>query len=72
MTTAAYMRDYRARRRDNGGHPLRKGKWTPVPYMTEVVAAAWLRIGRPGPLGYDFACYCPVCATLRRKTVEPV
>lgn len=64
-----YYRDYRARRRQNDGKPLRT---PPVPYLSDLVRAAWRRVGRESRAGYDFVCNCGVCHALRVKTEEPV
>ena len=66
--TAEYYRDYRARRKANDGRALRRPA---LPYMTDLVKAAWQRVGRPSKMGYDFVCNCGVCASLRAKTKEP-
>lgn len=66
---ADYYREYRARRRANDGRPLRQ---PPVPYLSDLVRAAWQRVGRPSKLGFDFVCNCGVCASLRAKTTEPL
>lgn len=63
-----YMREYRERRKANDGKPLRV---PPLPYMSDLVRAAWLRVGRESKMGYDFVCNCGVCAVLRAKTQEP-
>lgn len=68
MNKTEYMRDYRARRKQNDGKPLRN---PPLPYMSDLVRAAWRRVGRESKQGYDFVCNCGVCHALRAKTEEP-
>ena len=64
-----YMKDYRARRRDNGG-PLRNPP-TPPPYMTELVEKSWQRVARPDSK-YEFVCYCWVCCGRRPRSRSDV